>query len=109
MISAEVVHGIERSKIDFLRDSLASFDLERQLRVIRGERRDRLAFASGHFQPKPGLTIRAAKIDIPPGQIRDTECRHDWFVSDVLQSLQSQIDLNLRLPSGHEQKKAGKR
>ena len=83
------MHGIERSKIDSLRDSLARFDFERQLRAIGRNRGDGLAFASGHFQSKPRLTIGVVKLDLAPGEIRDAERRHDWFVSDVLQPLQS--------------------
>ena len=87
MISAEIVHGIQRSKVDPLRDFLASFDFQGRLGVVRPDGRNRLTLASRHLKSEPRLPIGVMKIDIAASQICDAECRHDRFISDVLQSL----------------------
>jgi hypothetical protein len=46
------------------------------------------------------LPIRVVKFDVASGQIRDGYYRYDWFVSDVLKSLEFQVHLNLRFCSG---------
>ena len=95
VIGSEVLHRIKRSEIDPLRDLLPSLNLQRRLSAIRGDGRNRLTFASAHLESKPGLTIGIVEIDITSGQIRDAEGRHHRFVSDVLQTLEFQIHLNL--------------
>src|SRR6266480_7726026 len=64
VIGAEVLHRIQRSKIDPLRDLLPSLNLQRRLSAIPGDGRDRLTFASAHLEAKPGLTISIMEIDI---------------------------------------------
>ncbi|MGA7583460.1 MAG: hypothetical protein WBW59_19565, partial [Pseudolabrys sp.] len=44
------------------------------------------------------------KFNIAPSQIRDGNCRHDRFVSDVLQSFEFEIHLNLRFCCGGKKK-----
>jgi hypothetical protein len=44
------------------------------------------------------------KFNVASGQIRDGHCRHDRFVSDVLQSLEFQVDLDLRFCYGGKKK-----
>jgi hypothetical protein len=48
------------------------------------------------------LPVGVAKFNIPPRQIGDGDRRHDRFVSDVLQSLKFEIDLNLRFCCGRK-------
>jgi hypothetical protein len=52
------------------------------------------------------LPFRVVKFNIASGQIRNRNRRHDRFVSDVLQSLEFQVDLNLRFGSSGEKEKA---
>src|SRR5205823_11172665 len=106
---SEVLHRINRSEIDPLRDLLPSLNLQRRLSAIRGDGRNRLTFPSAHLESKPGLTIGIVEIDITSGQIRDAEGRHDRFVSDVLKTLEFQIHLNLRLTSNCGEEKTNKR
>src|SRR4029453_19355816 len=109
VIGAEVLHRIKRSEIDPLRDFLPSLNLQRRLSSIRGNGRNRLTFASAYLESNPGLTIGIVEIDITSGQIRNTEGRHHRFVSDVLQTLEFQIHLNLRFASSCGEQKANKR
>src|SRR5438477_4558601 len=109
VIGSEVLHRIKRSEIDPLRDLLPSLNLQRRLSAIGGDRRNRLTFASAHLESKPGLTIGIVEIDITSGQIRDAEGRHDRFVSDVLQTLEFQIHLNLSFTSSYGEQQANKR
>ena len=55
MISAEIVHGIKRTKIELSRDSLAGFDFQgsRSGGIFGCEQRDWLIFISGHLESKP--------------------------------------------------------
>ncbi len=108
MISAEVVHRENRGEIDSLCDFLTSFDFQGWLRVGRCHGRNLLTFASGHFKSVPRLSIGVMKIDIAPSKVRDAENRHHRFVGDVLQSLQFQLHLNLRLSSSCKQAKKAK-
>jgi len=48
------------------------------------------------------LTVGIVKVDIASGQIRDAECRYDRFISDVLQSLEFYVHLNLCFGSSWE-------
>ncbi len=95
VVSAEIVHRIERSKIDALRDCLPCFNFQWRLRAICGGWRNRLAFTSSYLKSKPGLPIGIVKLDIAPGQVGDRQCRHHRFIGDVLQSLEFQVHLNL--------------
>jgi len=106
MISAEIVHRIKWSQIDLMRDSLPSFDLQGRLIAFGTDRRDGLTFVSGYLKPEPRLPGGIVKVDVAAGQISDAECRYDGFVSYVLQSLEFQVDLNLRFDFRSEKKKA---
>src|SRR6266487_2729406 len=69
VVSAEIVHRIERSKIDALRDCLPCFNPQWRLRAICGGGRNRLAFTSSYLKSKPGLPIGIVKLDIAAGQV----------------------------------------
>src|SRR4030095_1985809 len=105
MISAEIVHRIQWRQIDLMRDSLPGFDLQGRLIVLGTHRRNWLGFASSYLKPKPRLPVGIVEVDVAPGQIGDAECRYDRFVSEVLQSLEFQVDLNLRFGFRGEKKK----
>src|SRR6266404_2742618 len=107
MINTQVVDGIKRRKIDSLGYFFASLDLERRLVFIGGNRRDRLTLASGDFQSKPRLALTVVQIDISSSEVGDAERSHHWFISDVLQSLEFQFDLNLPVGSADKQEHAG--
>ena len=53
MIDPEIMHGIKRSEINPLRDSLPGFDFQWRLRVAGAGWRNRLTFASSYLEPKP--------------------------------------------------------
>jgi hypothetical protein len=63
-----------------------------------------LVLAAGDLKAQPGLPACVVKFNIASGQIRDGNRRHDRFVSDVLQTLELQVDLNLRFCYGGEKK-----
>src|SRR4029453_2884738 len=96
MIGAELVDGIERCEIDLTGDSLAGLDSQGRLPIRTAERADRLLLAARDLKAQPGLPVRVVKFNIASGQIRYGNCRHDRFVSDVLQSFEFQVHLNLR-------------
>ena len=104
MIGAEFIDGIQRREIDLAGDSLACLHSQRRLAICTAERRDRLFLAARDLKAQPGLPGRVVKFNIASGQIRDGHCRHDRFVSDVLQSLEFQVDLNLRFCGGGKNK-----
>jgi len=106
MISAEIVHRIKWSQIDLMRDSLSGFDLQGRLTAFGTDRRNGLTFVSSYLKPKPRLPVGIVKVDVASGQIGDAECRYDRFVSDVLQSLEFQVNLNLRFGFRGENEKA---
>ncbi|MGZ5002958.1 MAG: hypothetical protein ACXWBM_07165 [Chthoniobacterales bacterium] len=96
MIGAEFIDGIQRREIDLAGDSLACLKSQRRLSICTAERRDRLFLTARDLKAQPGLPSCVVKFNIAPGQIRDGNCRHDRFVSDVLQSFEFEIHLNLR-------------
>jgi hypothetical protein len=96
--------GIQRREIDLAGDSLAGLDSQRRLPICTVERRNRLFLAARDLKAQPGLPVGVVKLNIASGQIRDGNCRHDRFVCDVLQSLEFQIDLNLRFCRGGKEK-----
>lgn len=103
MISAEVMHRIKWSQIDLMCDSLPSVDLQGRLTVFGTDRRDGLTFVSSYLKPKPRLPAGIVKVDVASGQIGDAECCYNRFVSDVLQSFEFQVHLNLRFGFSSEE------
>src|ERR1700682_1908143 len=103
MIGAEIVDWIERSEIDFLRHFFSRFDLERRLSGVGFDRSDCLSFLAGDLKSEPRLPFAIAKIDIASGQVRDAKRGDDRFVSDVLQTRQFEIDLDLRFDARSDQ------
>src|SRR5204863_3743337 len=79
-------------------------DSQRRLPNCTAERCNRLFLAARDLKAQPGLPLPVVKFNIASGQIRDGHCRHDRFVSDVLQSLEFQVDLNLRFCYGGKKK-----
>src|SRR6266516_5511778 len=53
VVSAEIVHGIERSEINLPCDSLTGFDFQSRLGTVSVERRYRLTLVSSYLKPKP--------------------------------------------------------
>jgi hypothetical protein len=79
-------------------------DFQRRLSICTAERCDGLFLASCDLEAQPGLPFRVVKFNVASGQIRDGNRRHDRFVSNVLQSLEFQVDLNLSFCSGGTKK-----
>ena len=104
MIGAEFVDGIQRRKIDLAGDSLPGYDSQRWLSICTAERRDRLFLTARDLKAQPGLPFRVVKFNVASGQICDGNRRDDRFVSNVLQSLEFQVDLNLRFCCGSKKK-----
>ncbi|KAG0505257.1 MAG: hypothetical protein Udaeo_14090 [Candidatus Udaeobacter sp.] len=104
MIGAEFVDGIERRKIDLAGDSLPGYDSQRWLSICTAERRDRLFLTARDLKAQPGLPFRVVKFNVASGQICDGNRRDDRFVSNVLQSLEFQVDLDLRFCCGSKKK-----
>ena len=94
---------IEWRQVDFLRHFLAGPDIQRRVSLSGGSGRDRLTFASGHFEPEPRLAVLVMKINIAPGKVRDDDAGDNRFVGDVLEARQFQLDLNLSSRSACEQ------
>ena len=97
MVGSEVLHRVKRTEVDALRDFLASLNLERRLGLAEVHRSDRLPFMGSYFEPEPRLTTFIVKIDIASSQIGNGERGNDRFVGDVLETLQLQLNLKLRL------------
>jgi hypothetical protein len=98
------VDGIKRREIDLAGDSLAGWYFQRRFSICTAERRDRLFLATGDLKAQPGLPVGVVKFNITSGQIPDGNCRQDRFVSDVLQSFEFQVHLNLRFCWGGKKK-----
>jgi len=59
---------------------------------------------SCNLEAQPGLPFRVVKLNVASGQVCDSNGRDHRFVSNVLQSLELQVDLNLRLCSSGTKK-----
>jgi len=105
MVSAELLDRIKRSQIDLMRDSLPGLDLQGSCGsgIFGADRRNGLTFVSSYLKPKPLLPAVIVKVNFASCQIGDAECRYDRFVSDVLQSLEFQVHLNLPFCSSSEE------
>ena len=97
MVSAKLVHGIKRREIDLPCDPLPGGDFQSRLRLCAAEGRDRLFLTAAELESQPGLAVSIVKLNIASSQICDGNRRHDGFIRNVLQSLEFQVHLDLRL------------
>ena len=104
MVRAKLVDGVKRREIDLLGDPLPGGDFQSRLGLCSPERPDRLLVAAGEFERQPGLPVRVVKLNIASSQICDGNRRHNRFIRYVLQSLEFQVHLNLRLCRGGTKK-----
>jgi hypothetical protein len=92
-----------------MRDPLPGFDLQGGLIAFGIDRRDGLTFVSGYLKPEPRLPVGIVEVDVASGQIGDTQGHYHRFVSDVLQSLEFQVHLNLPLRDRGKKQNTGTR
>src|SRR5438874_13243730 len=97
MVSAKLVRGIKRREINLPCDPLPGGDFQSRLRLCAAEGSDRLFLTAAELESQPGLAVSIVKLNIASSQICDGNRRQYGFIGNVLESLEFQFHLDLRL------------
>src|SRR5947207_15501554 len=71
--------------------------MKRGFGSVQSERREETPVSSIDFKTEPVLAVFIVEVDVAPSEICDPDGSHDWLVRDILQPLELQFHLDLRL------------